>query len=609
MLTVVQVEVESKWTNDTQHLLLEHFDIIQNSPSHIYHSALPLFPSSSCLHRHYTVEPSPMIKVVRGLPTEWGGCSRTVFLDSYTLTISYHNGSIAIGSASGDIIVLDSTTGTQRAVLSGHSDVASCVEFSSDGTLLISGSHDKTVKLWDIQTGGVVRTFSGHTDLVQCVSISVDCTKIVSGSHDQMICLWEVQTGKCYYTIEGHDITYQIRFSPTNPQCFISASSDRVCQWDTNGNQIEPPHLGSGIAFSPGGTQFVSYYWTSFKVWNVSSGAVVSKFSLGELITRCCCFSPDSRLIAVATGSVIYIWNIASSCLVRTFIGHTHEVNSIVFSSPSNLISVSLDKSVKFWQVYTSVELVTTSQESTPTVLPLISSLSLQAREGIVISGDADGVVQTWDISTGLDGMPSQDLTKGSGYGDTKLVNSKLIFVWYAGEMLNIWNTEKGEFVLQLCIPKHSTLDLRISGDGSKILHIHNEFIQAWDVWTGATARSMEYKDWYSVELLAVDGSRVWIEYSEEWAPRMTTGWDFGRLDQSPVMLNGRPSARLGLSGTKLWDTNPYRILDTVTGKVVFQLPTQCGRPVDVKWNNQYLVISFLSKEELVLELHPTLLQ
>jgi WD40 repeat protein len=57
-----------------------------------------------------------------------------------------------------------------------------CVEFSSDGTSLVSGSDDNTVKLWDIQTGGVVRTFYGHTGRVWCVSISADCIKIVSGS-------------------------------------------------------------------------------------------------------------------------------------------------------------------------------------------------------------------------------------------------------------------------------------------------------------------------------------------------------------------------------------------------------------------------------------------
>jgi hypothetical protein len=79
---IVQAGVVSKWTNDSQHFLLEHFDTIQNSPSHIYHSALPFSPSSSWLHKCYSAELSHMVKVVKGLPAEWGMCSRTVLLNS-----------------------------------------------------------------------------------------------------------------------------------------------------------------------------------------------------------------------------------------------------------------------------------------------------------------------------------------------------------------------------------------------------------------------------------------------------------------------------------------------------------------------------------------------
>ena len=621
MLTAVQAGVGSKWTNDTQRLLLEHFDIIQNSPSHIYHSALPLFPSSSWLHKCYSREPLPTVKVVKGLPTEWGVCSRTIFLSSFTWTLSYHNGTIAIGSKPGDIIILDSTAGIQRAVLSGHTDEVMCVEFSSDGTLLVSGGLDNTVKLWDIQTGGVVKTFSGHTDRVRCVSISMDCTKIASGSLET-ICLWDICTGKCHYTIKGDEYAQQISFPPTNLQYFISVSvsrssssirGGRISQWDTDGHQIKPPYYGIGIAFSPDGTQLVSCHKAAVTVQNLSSGAIVSTFHVGGDDTRYCCFSPDGRLVAVAAGSVIYIWNITSPDphLIRTFIGHTNKINSIVFSSPSTLISAALDKSVKFWQVYaSSAEPVVTNPEPSPITLPLISSVSLQARNGIAVSSDAAGIVETWDMPTDPHGIPAQSLTKDSRYGATKLVNSRLIFVWYASEMLNVWNAEKEEFLLQLHIPKHNTLDLRISGDGSKIFHIHSEFIQAWDIWTGVAMCTVGFKDVEDVELLAMDGSRVWIEYSHLYGiERESVGWSFRALDSFPVELSTNPPDRLCLGNTKLWDTSLCRILDTATREVVFQLPAQLGRPVDVKWSMQYLVISFMSKKELVLELHPTLLQ
>jgi len=198
---VIQTGTPCKWTNDGQHFLLEHFDIIHNSPSQAYHSALPLCPPSSWLHECYAAELVQAAKVVKGLPDEWGRCSRTVLLDQPQDTFSCWNNTIAVGLKDGNTVILDAITGSQTAVLSGHTDWVRSLTFSPGGILLVSGSDDNTVKLWDMQTGGVVKTFHGHTDWVSSVSISLDCTKIVSGSGDRTICLWDVQTGECEHII------------------------------------------------------------------------------------------------------------------------------------------------------------------------------------------------------------------------------------------------------------------------------------------------------------------------------------------------------------------------------------------------------------------------
>ena len=208
----------SQWTTDTQHFLLENFDTICNSPSHIYHSALPFSPSSSWLQKCYGAKLPLMVKVVKGLPTKWGVCSRTVFLDSPIYALSFQNNSIAVGSRSEDIAILDATTGSQTAILSGHTSAVYGLVFSSDGTSLVSGSQDKTVKLWDLQTGGVIKTFSGHTNWVWSVSISADFTTIASGSDDRSIRLWNIQTGECYQTVEQQERVKYVSFSPTDNQ-------------------------------------------------------------------------------------------------------------------------------------------------------------------------------------------------------------------------------------------------------------------------------------------------------------------------------------------------------------------------------------------------------
>ena len=101
--------------------------------------------------------------MVGGIPAEWGTCSRTVALNHIPLSLACWKDIIAVGLGSRNIIILDGITGTQSAVLPGHTGHVRSVVFSSDGTLLVSGSDDETVKLWDVQTGGVVNTFHGHT--------------------------------------------------------------------------------------------------------------------------------------------------------------------------------------------------------------------------------------------------------------------------------------------------------------------------------------------------------------------------------------------------------------------------------------------------------------
>ena len=257
---VIQVGNPCKWTDDSQRFLLEHFDTICDSPSHIYHSALPLSPTSTWLHKHYGAEVSQEVKVVKGPSDGWGMCSRTVSLGTSIMSLSCWDGTIAVGTGHKDIITLDVVTGSQTAVLSGHTDAVNAVDFSSNGRSLVSGSDDKTVKLWDVQTGGVVKTFFGHTDIVRSVSISADCTTIASGSYDSTVRLWNIQTGECHEILQQPRKVYHVTFSPVDPQYLLSASNGRVWKWNINGHQLGSPVDGLYAVFSPHGTQIISYH-------------------------------------------------------------------------------------------------------------------------------------------------------------------------------------------------------------------------------------------------------------------------------------------------------------------------------------------------------------
>ena len=589
-----------KWTNDSQWFLLEHLDTIHNSPSQIYHSALPLSPPTTFLQKHYHLELSQEVKVVNGLSTVWGACSRTVSLGTRVHEISYFNKSVAIGSGHKDIIILDVITGSQIAILSGHTDEVPSVVFSSDGRSLVSGSFDKTVKLWDMQTGGAIKTFSGHTEMVHTVSISVNCATIASGSYDKTVRLWDTQTGECYHVIKQQALVYCVKFSPTDPQSFLFTSNDMVGQWNISGHQVGPTFEGSEVDFSPDGTQIVSRYEVA-TVRNTSSGEVVTTFPV-VLDERChCCFSPDGGLIAVSAGKIAHVWDITGSepHLIETFSGHTNYIWSLACSTGSSLISASLDQSVKFWKIGTKPASLTGTDLKSISLAPVtIMSITLQTKDGIYITSDSDGVVRICDIFTGFCKTSFQTTAKGAHKRDTQFINGKLVLVWHVDGKIKIWDVEKEELLHTVDGPGQLH-DMKIAEDGSRVFSIGDREIQAQSIQTGKIVgkAGIRFRA-YGYASLTVCGSKVWVHYPDA----ETQVWDFGTPDSPPAQLPNIPLHVFHHSGTVLWDAGPSCVKEKATGKVFFWLSKGYGKPVDVQWSDQHLVASFISGKVLVLD-------
>lgn len=87
-------------------------------------------------------------------------------------------------------------------LVSGHANSITAVGFSPDGEQFVTGSDDRTVKLWSTAGGTEIRTFSGHTDRVTSVAFSPDGTRLISGSLDGTARIWDVETGELIRTLQ-----------------------------------------------------------------------------------------------------------------------------------------------------------------------------------------------------------------------------------------------------------------------------------------------------------------------------------------------------------------------------------------------------------------------
>ncbi|TRT66416.1 hypothetical protein, partial [Microcystis sp. M_QC_C_20170808_M3Col] len=257
---------------------------------------------------------------------------------------------------------------SERNRLEGHDNSVLSVNFSPDGKTLVSGSDDKTIKLWNVETGKEIRTLYGHDNSVTSVNFSPDGKTLVSGSDDNTIKLWNVETGQEIRTLYGHDsYVSSVNFSPDG-KTLVSGSYDKTIKlWDVETGQEIRTLYGHdnfvySVNFSPDGKTLVSgSNDKTIKLWNVETGQEIRTFKGHDSYVYSVNFSPDGKtLVSGSNDKTIKLWNVETGQEIRTLYGHDSYVWSVNFSPDGKtLVSGSNDKTIKLWNVETGQEIRT----------------------------------------------------------------------------------------------------------------------------------------------------------------------------------------------------------------------------------------------------------
>ncbi len=205
---------------------------ISISTPHTYISTGPFLPSQSPLSSIFSKWFPKTIKMQRGRLLSWPAPSlqwigHTEPINS--VRCSPNGFHIVSGSNDKTIRIWDAETGTTVGnPLKGHTGDVESVAYSPDGRHIISGSDDMTIRIWDAETGApVARPLEGHTDFVWTVAYSPNGQHIISSSGDATIRIWDAETGAAIGTpLEGHTaFVRSVAYSPDG-QFIISGSSD-----------------------------------------------------------------------------------------------------------------------------------------------------------------------------------------------------------------------------------------------------------------------------------------------------------------------------------------------------------------------------------------------
>ncbi len=198
----------------------------------------------------------------------------------------------------------------------GHTNVVSSVAFSADGKRAVTGSWDKTVRLWDVDAGTELKRFDGPAKTVRSVALSRNGARIAAGGGDQLVWLWAVAAGGEPRHLPGHGDTI------------------------------------TGVAFSPDGKRLVSASLDqTARLWSAANGKGLGAPLGGLGPVESVAFSPDGRYVLCGgQDQLVHLWDVDTDKSV-SWRGHSGVVNSVAFSPDgARAASGGIDGTVRIWE-------------------------------------------------------------------------------------------------------------------------------------------------------------------------------------------------------------------------------------------------------------------
>ncbi|GAB1519810.1 SCF ubiquitin ligase complex subunit cdc4 [Rhizoctonia solani] len=330
------------------------------------------------------------------------------------LTFAAHGSSVVtcllfsrnrIISASDDhqIHVYSPTTGELLLRLEGHEGGVWALAVSPNSPsaphatdCLVSGSTDRTVRIWDLSNGKCTHVFGGHTSTVRCLAIVkpmwIDVngrkekwpkrTLIVTGSRDHTLRVWKLpRRGDPEYrcvSADGEDV------DPAEDDANRNPYHVRLLSGHTHAVRALAAH---------GRTLISGSYDTTVRVWDIITGEC--KWTLDGHSQKVYSVVLDPQRNQAMSGSMdgtVRIWSLATGQALHTLTGHSSLVG-LLGLSPTHLVSAAADSTLRIWDPTSGVLQHTLSAHTG-------AITCFQHDEFKVLSG-SDGTLKMWDVREG----------------------------------------------------------------------------------------------------------------------------------------------------------------------------------------------------------------
>ncbi|GAA0891730.1 hypothetical protein GCM10009122_14090 [Fulvivirga kasyanovii] len=489
----------------------------------------------------------------------------------------------------------------ETVIQRGHYAAIKAVAFTPDGKYLLTGSRDKSIKLWDVASGRELRSFLGHKGTVNDIDVTDDGKYFVSSSADNTAKLWEITTGKMIRDFVGHkDIMTTVDLSPDGTK-LITAGYDWVSMlWSmASGDTLRTfkmnpdKGLGYGInaSFSPDGSMiaFGSDNRTTV-IYDAGSGKLVQEIKPEEGWCGGCAtfidYSEDGQWLITASNKGDFVLrNSRSGEVMKTFVKN-ESYEAVDLSTDGKLALMLTEDSLKVFSTASGQQKFSVKVDHS---MPATDAAFSPDSKTIAVVSD-DQKINLYDVESGkvVKTLGGYLVTRDKGgldydpnsrwdyyikkYTDLKndvaiSPDGKYLVKGKIGAIARMWEIKSGVISQEFHGHDKAVLCMTFSKDGQKLVTgSADNTAKIWDAASG-------------VELVTLKGHREVIfsvGFSKDEKTIITGSWD----------------------GTaRVWDASSGELLQTL----VFEnsSPYQAG----LYKNNIYALIAGLDKSLKMFEL------
>ncbi|KAF9889276.1 hypothetical protein FE257_007589 [Aspergillus nanangensis] len=287
---------------------------------------------------------------------------------------------IASGGADGAVKIWDTLSGKLIQTFEGHLAGISTISWSPDGATIASGSDDKTIRLWNVQTGltsisiqGKAHPipFVGHHNYVYQIAFSPKGNMLVSGSYDEAVFLWDVRSASVMRSLPAHSDPVGGIDVVWDGTLIASCATDGLIRiWDTATGQClrtlvhedNPPV--TAVKFSPNGKFVLA--WTlddCVRLWNYVEGRCIKTYqghvnrthslSGGFGVYGAPSGPPWAFAVSGSEDGAVLCWDVVSKKVLQRIDGHTGVVlgvDTCTLGEKRYMVSCGVDGTVRVYE-------------------------------------------------------------------------------------------------------------------------------------------------------------------------------------------------------------------------------------------------------------------